>query len=56
MDPFEAALKDLSLQDKPNTLATSKKYGVSQSQLWRRFKKVASSKDVQYENMSFLTL
>ena len=37
MEPIELALKDLSLQDKPNVSTTANKYNVNRSTLSRRF-------------------
>ena len=37
MEPINLALKDLSLQDKPNVSTTAKKFNVNRSTLSRRF-------------------
>jgi AraC-like DNA-binding protein len=54
MEPIEAALQDLNLQDKPNISATAKLYSVERSTLSRRFNHVSTSTLVKHQNQQLL--
>jgi len=55
MDSIEAALANLSLQDKPNISATADKHKVKRSTLSRRWNKVTRSREDGYNLMRFLS-
>jgi len=55
MDSMEAALADLSFQDKPNIPATADKHKVKRSTLSRRWNKVTRSREDGYDLMRFLS-
>ena len=55
MDSIEAALADLSLQDKPKISATADKHKVDRSTLSRRWNKVTRSREDGYNLMRFLS-
>ena len=55
MDSIDSALKDLSLQDKPNISATAKKHHVDRSVLSRRFRGVATSAQEKAQNQCLLS-
>jgi hypothetical protein len=55
MEPIEAALRDLNLQDKPNISATAKLHNVERSTLSRRFNGVATSTKMKHQNQELLT-
>ena len=48
-DRFEAALKDLRLQKKPNISKTAQNYRVNRSQLSKRWNGVYSPKYIKYK-------
>ena len=51
MDPLEAALESLNLQEVPNVRSTSRKFGIVESTLRRRFK----GKTVFYQRAKYLS-
>jgi len=54
MANIEAALADLTLQDKPNIQATADKYRVNRLTLSRRFNKVTTSRENAYDQQRVL--
>ena len=56
MDPLEAALASLKLQEVPNVRGTSKKFGIVESTLRRRFKgKTVSFQHARYKSHNRLS-
>ena len=55
MDPIEAALEDLKLQDIPNISATARVYNVQRSTLSRRFNGVTRPAKMQHQNQQLLS-
>src|SRR4051812_42638694 len=55
MDPYQLAIDDLAKEGKPNISMIARRHHVDRSTLSRRWNKVASTKQDQYENQRFLT-
>ena len=54
IEPIEAALQDLNLQDKPNISATAKLHNVERSTLSRRWNGVTNSTQMKHQNQQLL--